>query len=104
MINEISASELPALIAQGARVIDVREADEFASGHVPTAISIPLSTLPDRIDEFRCEGDVYVICHSGGRSMRACQFLADFDINNLINVAGGTSGWIASGHEIVADH
>lgn len=103
MINEISATELPALIAQGAKVIDVREPDEFAAGHVPTAISIPLSTLPDRIDEFRSKGDVYVICQAGGRSMRACQFLADFNINNLINVAGGTSGWIASGHEIVSD-
>jgi rhodanese-related sulfurtransferase len=33
--------------------------------------------------------------------MRACQYLADFDINNLVNIAGGTSGWIASGNAVV---
>lgn len=101
MIAEISIAELEPLVAAGSRVIDVRETDEFVSGHVPHAISIPLSTLPDRVDDFRHEGTVYVICQSGGRSMRACQFLADFDINNVVNVEGGTSGWIASGNAVV---
>ena len=102
MIAEISVSELEQLIAAGSKVIDVRENDEFAAGHVPTAISIPLSTVQNRIDEFRHEGTVYVICQSGGRSMRACQYLADFDIDNLVNIAGGTAGWIALGKEVIA--
>ena len=101
MIAEISVSELEQFIAAGAKVIDVRETDEFAAGHVPTAISIPLSTVQNRVDEFRYEGTVYVICQSGGRSMRACQYLADFDIDNLVNIAGGTSGWIALGNSVV---
>ena len=102
MIAEISVAELEQLIAAGSMVIDVREADEFVDGHVPTAISIPLSTVQNRIDEFRHEGTVYVICQSGGRSMRACQYLADFDIDNLVNIAGGTAGWIALGKEVIA--
>jgi rhodanese-related sulfurtransferase len=102
MIAEISVAELEQLIAAGSMVIDVREADEFVAGHVPTAISIPLSTVQNRIDEFRHEGTVYVICQSGGRSMRACQYLADFDIDNLVNIAGGTAGWIALGKEVIA--
>ena len=101
MIAEISVTELEKLIAAGSLVIDVREADEFAVGHVPSAISIPLSTLQDRVDEFRHQGTVYVICQVGGRSMRACQYLADFDINNLVNIAGGTTGWIALGNDVV---
>lgn len=101
MIAEISIAELEPLVASNSLVIDVRETDEFVSGHVPNAISIPLSTLPDRIDEFRHLEPVYVICQSGGRSMRACQYLADFDIDNLVNIAGGTSGWIASGNAVV---
>ena len=101
MIAEISVTELEKLIAAGSLVIDVREADEFAAGHVPTAVSIPLSTVQDRVDEFRHQGTVYVICQVGGRSMRACQYLADFDINNLVNVAGGTTGWIALGNDVV---
>lgn len=102
MIAEISVAELEQLIAAGSMVIDVREADEFVAGHVPTAISIPLSTVQNRIDEFRHEGTVYVICQSGGRSLRACQYLADFDIDNLVNIAGGTAGWIALGKEVIA--
>ena len=101
MIAEIFVTELEKLIAAGSLVIDVRETDEFAAGHVPTAISIPLSTLQDRVDEFRHQGTVYVICQVGGRSMRACQYLADFDINNLVNIAGGTTGWIALGNDVV---
>ena len=101
MIAEISVTELEKLIAAGSLVIDVRETDEFAAGHVPTAISIPLSTVQDRVDEFRHQGTVYVICPVGGRSMRACQYLADFDINNLVNIAGGTTGWIALGNDVV---
>ena len=102
MIAEISVTELEKLIAAGSLVIDVRETDEFAAGHVPTAISIPLSTLQDRVDEFRHQGTVYVICQVGGRSMRACQYLADFGIDNLVNIAGGTTGWIALGNDVVA--
>ena len=101
MIAEISVTELEKLIAAGSLVIDVRETDEFAAGHVPSAISIPLSTVQDRVDEFRHQGTVYVICQVGGRSMRACQYLADFDINNLVNIAGGTTGWIALGNDVV---
>lgn len=102
MIGEISVSELEPLISSGALIIDVRESDEYAAGHVPSAISIPLSTVPDRVEEFRHEGTVYVICQVGGRSLRACQFLADFDINNLVNIAGGTSGWLALGNAVVS--
>jgi len=100
MIGEISVSELAPLLVNGAVLIDVREADEYAAGHVPTAISIPLSTVQERVDEFRHDGTVYVICQVGGRSMRACQYLADFDIDNLVNIAGGTSGWLALGNAV----
>ena len=102
MIGEISVSELAPLLTTGAVLIVVREADEYAAGHVPTAISIPLSTIQDRVDEFRHDGMVYVICQVGGRSMRACQYLADFDIDNLVNIAGGTSGWLALGNAVAA--
>ena len=100
MIGEISVSELAPLLVNGAVLIDVREADEYAAGHVPTAISIPLSTVQERVDEFRHDGTVYVICQVGGRSMRSCQYLADFDIDNLVNIAGGTSGWLALGNAV----
>jgi len=40
------------------------------------------------------------VCHSGGRSMRACEFLHEQGITNVANVVGGTAGWIALGNPV----
>jgi rhodanese-related sulfurtransferase len=60
---------------------------------------VPLSEVPERVDAFRGEGPVYVICRSGGRSMKACEFLAHQGIG-AVNVAGGTLAWIDSGRAV----
>ena len=60
--------------------------------------AVALGTVPDNMELFRSDADVYVVCHSGGRSMRACEFLHDQGITNVVNVNGGTSGWIALGN------
>ena len=64
---------------------------------------VPLGTVPDHVDAFTGDGPTYVICKSGGRSMRACEFLAGQGVDGLevVNVAGGTLAWIASGRETV---
>lgn len=99
-IEEISVSELKTRIADGASVVDVREADEYTSGHVPGATSVPLSTLTVNTDAFADAGTTYVICQAGGRSMRACEHLASLG-KKVVNVAGGTGAWIASGFDVV---
>jgi rhodanese-related sulfurtransferase len=99
-VREITIEELKLAISVGAKVIDVREADEYVSGHVPAATHVPLGTVPDNMELFRSDADVYVVCHSGGRSMRACEFLHDQGITNVVNVIGGTSGWIALGNPV----
>lgn len=99
-VREITIDELKTVIAAGARVIDVREADEYASAHVPSAQLVPLGTVPDNVDKFRSDVDVFVVCHSGGRSMRACEYLHDQGITNVVNVVGGTSGWMALGNPV----
>ena len=71
MIAEISTAELREALAQGARLIDVREADEYAEAHIPGAELMPLSTLPTSIASVG-SGPVYVICKSGGRSADTC--------------------------------
>lgn len=100
-ISEISISELSAL--GQATVVDVREVDEFISGHVPGAINIPLSELVGREEECGLGATVYVICQAGGRSLRACGHLStipSLDGTTFINVAGGTGMWIVEGHEV----
>ena len=73
-------------------IVDVREVDEFAAGHVPNAQNIPLSQLAERFDELDQTKPYYIICQSGGRSATACQFLGGkgYDVTNVL---GGTGGW-----------
>ena len=100
-VEEISVHDLHQLNLDDVVVVDVREEDEYVSGHVPSAISVPLSIVVDNVEAFRHEQTTYVICQVGGRSMRAAEFLADAGIS-VINIAGGTGAWIASGYEIVS--
>ena len=104
-IIEVSVEELEAALAAGARLIDVRETDEYEDGHVAGAIHVALGTVPDNVAAFCVPvdggGPTYVICKSGGRSMRACEFLAQQGVE-AVNVAGGTMEWIVSGRSVVS--
>jgi len=100
-ISEIGVAELETVLASGARLFDVRETNEYEEGHVPGAVHIALGTVPDRVLEFRGEGVTYVICRSGARSMKACEFLSEQGLE-VVNIAGGTLDWIAGGRAVVA--
>jgi rhodanese-related sulfurtransferase len=99
-VADIEVNELEEQLRAGARLIDVRELDEYTAGHVPGAVSIPLATVPENLDAFRGPDAVYVICQGGGRSRRAAEFVADHGID-AVNVAGGTGAWVASGRDTV---
>lgn len=99
-IKEITINELKVALVSGSQVIDVREADEFEAGHIPSAVLVSLGTVPENVDQFRSAADVFLVCHSGGRSMRACEFLYEQGITNVVNVIGGTAGWIALGNPV----
>jgi rhodanese-related sulfurtransferase len=58
--------------------------------------------VPDNVDAFIGDGPTYVICRSGGRSMRACELVAQSNPElDLVNVAGGTLAWMSSGRDVV---
>ena len=99
-IEEVSIAAFTQIRNDSIALIDVREADEYESGHVPGAVNIPLSDFTNRIDEIP-KKLVYFICRSGGRSMQACEICVDFGLTNVKNVAGGTIGWISAGNEVV---
>jgi rhodanese-related sulfurtransferase len=100
MVREIDVNGFAAALAAGAPVIDVRDGDEYVTGHVPGAELIPLGTLQARVHEVPRNGPVYVICASGGRSAAAAQFLTSAGVD-AISVAGGTSAWAGTGHPVV---
>ncbi|MCQ9209117.1 rhodanese-like domain-containing protein [Granulicatella seriolae] len=73
-------------------IIDVRETDEFEREHIPSARTLPLSELEQRIDQLNKDEKYYVICQSGGRSAMACNLLSTKGYDT-VNVMGGMSAW-----------
>ena len=73
-------------------LVDVREVDEFESLHLEGARNLPLSQLADTYKQLDKDNLYYVICKSGMRSARACQFLAEQGYD-VINVQGGMTAF-----------
>ena len=73
-------------------VLDVRELDEYNNGHIKNALHLPLSQISELVKDLDSSKYYHVICHSGGRSAMACEFLSahGFDVTNVM---GGMSAW-----------
>lgn len=93
-ITEITVQDLDAL-GPTARIVDVREPNEWAAGHVPHAELVPLASVPDRLDAFD-GAPTYVICRSGARSAKACEFVVA-NGGEAVNVFGGMIAWAGAG-------
>jgi rhodanese-related sulfurtransferase len=98
MIAAIDPDELARRLQAGElgphQVVDVREDDEYISGHVPGARHIVMAAIPQHLDALKAIESLTVICHSGGRSQRVCQWLSGQGVD-AVNVMGGTAGWAA---------
>lgn len=95
MYKEITADELQQRLQAGEAInlIDVREPDEWEAGHIAEARLIPLSVFDARQHEVHdVDGEVIIICRSGARSGRVCEYLArqGFEVTN---VSDGNLGW-----------
>jgi glyoxylase-like metal-dependent hydrolase (beta-lactamase superfamily II)/rhodanese-related sulfurtransferase len=89
-IVSISASEFADRYSKGdLKVLDVRKPGEFEAEHADKAVSVPLDFLNDHLSEVPKEGDAYVYCAGGYRSMIALSILRSRGWQNLIDVAGG---------------
>lgn len=74
-------------------ILDVREPAEYAFGHIPGAISIPMGELETRLNQLNTENEIYVVCRTGNRSDLACQLLDEKGFKKLYNVLPGMSEW-----------
>jgi len=66
---------LKELLKQGATLVDVRKPEEFAAGHAPVAVNIPLDTLDEELLKWNKEHTFIIVCHTGTRSRIACKVL-----------------------------
>ena len=100
-IDEVSPQDASKQQQQGSVLLDVRESGEWAAGHAPGAVHVPLSKLSASSSRFADQA-VLTVCRSGARSTKAAKALAQSGIK-VRNVAGGMSSWAAAGLPVVRD-
>lgn len=83
--------------------VDVREEDEYADGHIPGAINIPLTEFMARVDEISEDEPVVLVCNTGVRSSQAALFLVSMGYDDIYNLEDGTKGWIKQGGAIESE-
>jgi sulfur-carrier protein adenylyltransferase/sulfurtransferase len=102
-VREASVEEARSLVAAGAALIDVREADEWAQGHLPGAVHVPRGYLELRVEEKVPGRDLplVVYCAGGTRSALAARSLAEMGYTDVVSLAGGFARWKESGGKVV---
>jgi adenylyltransferase/sulfurtransferase len=94
--REINVHEAKTLLdSGGVRLVDCREADEFAIGKIGSAELIPLSTFAEDAPRKLADtsATILIYCHHGMRSARAAQWLDARGYADVISLAGGIDAW-----------
>ena len=81
--------------------IDVRSASEYATGHLPGSINIPLEQIELRVGDLAENEPVVLICQRGARAQMAASRLAPCG-REIVVLEGGTQAWIEAGYPVVA--
>ena len=97
-VSHVSASEAQKKLSHKQKpfLLDVRQPEEFRSGHIPGAKLIPLGDLRTRLNELPKNQEILVICRSGNRSLSATRHLASAGYN-AVNIRGGMNAWSNAG-------
>lgn len=99
-IPTASVAGVPDPLPEGLLVIDVREDDEWAAGHVDGSVHVPLMELGTRGAELPAAEQTLVVCRSGNRSAHATAYLRQLGVE-AVNLAGGLVAWQAAGRPLV---
>lgn len=91
----MTPAELQERLAAGRRplMIDVREPEEYAEGHIPGVKLVPLGELPQRYHELDPAQEIVLVCRSGNRSGRAQEWLWLRGLRSTYNLVGGMLAW-----------
>ena len=99
--RDIGHDELQKALSEGGvTVVDVREPHEFAGGHIPGAINLPLSRF--KADQIPAGKAPVLICQAGARSGTALRQAHAAGTTNVRHYPGGMNGWRARGGDVVA--
>lgn len=106
-MTTISPRELAALLKQDPSLpmVDVRTEEEFAEGHIPGAVCIPLDGFEPRplaeSGHLPVSEPVYILCRSGKRATTAAERIRGEGFTNPVVLVGGTLAWIEAGFAVV---
>ncbi len=98
--KNVSVQELQSASEPNRIVLDVRQPEEYLSGHVPGARLLPLGEVSLKASGLSKNVPIYVICHSGNRSQQASQTLAQLGFKDIRNVQGGILAWQSAGYPL----
>jgi hydroxyacylglutathione hydrolase len=99
-VAEVQPEELDGVLAGGAELVDVRNSSEFAAGHLPGALNLPLGRLAERLDELPRGRTLVVHCQSGARASVAAGLLASRGFGDVRHLAGDYAGWAGAGRPV----
>lgn len=74
-------------------LLDIREVEELALARIAGARHIPMNEIPAQLNSLPRDGELAVICHTGGRSAYVVRWLAQQGFANVKNLAGGIDAW-----------
>ena len=104
-ISEISVEEAENALSSADLIIDCRESEEFASGHIEGAVhasrgmlEFKLSNIPDHTNR---DLNIIIYCKSSGRAALSACSLLDMGYKNIKSISGGLDAWVAAGKPVV---
>ncbi len=105
LVRQVAFTQVRSLLERGEYFLDVRDADEFASGHIKGAVNIPLGELRGRLGEIPRDRPVYVYCRTGQRSYNAARALMQLGYPEIFNVAGSflALSWYEYYHDVAGN-
>lgn len=97
--TDLTPHQAESWVKEGAYVVDVREPYEYAIGHLPGAVNLPLGRFPQSLGQLPRDRKILLVCASGGRSSSAAEYLVGqgFPKERVGNLEGGTYGWMSAG-------
>ena len=102
-VIHVDVTQALAMIAEGAFLLDVREPEEWVTGHAPEAVHVPMGAVGTSIDRLPGDRTIVCVCRSGARSAAVAEALAGAGYD-AVNLAGGMQAWAGAGQPVVDDH
>lgn len=102
-VSLVDAAVTHDLIRQGAQIIDVREPDEFAAGHIPGAINVPLAKIHEQEAALPADRPLVTYCGHGERASTGASLLERAGLGPIFNLDEGIGAWRSAEYPIITE-